>query len=113
VPTYVYRCDQCGGEIEKRQRFSDEPLSVCESCGGALRRVLQPVGVIFRGSGFYSTDYRNGSATTQAESKTDSAPEASGSDGQKAAEPSSSSATTAPSSSGSAPPAATSASKTD
>src|SRR5690348_12017132 len=60
MPIYVYRCANCNGEIEKRQGFSDAPLTTCESCGGSLRRVLQPAGVIFKGSGWYSTDYRNG-----------------------------------------------------
>ncbi|HEY7061335.1 MAG TPA: FmdB family zinc ribbon protein [Chloroflexota bacterium] len=60
MPIYVYRCANCSGEIEKRQGFSDAPLTTCESCGGSLRRVLQPAGVIFKGSGWYSTDYRNG-----------------------------------------------------
>ena len=60
MPIYVYRCANCSGEIEKRQGFSDAPLTTCESCGGSLRRVLHPAGVIFKGSGWYSTDYRNG-----------------------------------------------------
>jgi putative FmdB family regulatory protein len=61
LPIYTYACDSCGAEIERRQSFSDPPLSVCESCGRALRRVLHPVGVIFKGSGFYNTDYKNAS----------------------------------------------------
>ncbi|HZR99673.1 MAG TPA: FmdB family zinc ribbon protein [Chloroflexota bacterium] len=60
MPIYVYRCADCAAETEKRQGFSDAPLTTCEACGGGLRRVLQPAGVIFKGSGFYSTDYRNG-----------------------------------------------------
>src|SRR6476659_2925299 len=60
MPIYVYRCADCNAEIEKRQGFSDAPLTTCEACGGGLRRVRQPAGVIFKGSGFYSTDYRNG-----------------------------------------------------
>ena len=67
VPTYVYRCQQCGEVIERRQRFSDEPLTVCEACGGELRKVLQPVGIIFKGSGFYVTDRRNGGAAKTSE----------------------------------------------
>jgi putative FmdB family regulatory protein len=66
VPVYTYACTACGQEIEKRQSFSDAPLTTCESCGGALRRVLHPVGVIFKGSCFYNTDNRksgNGSST--------------------------------------------------
>jgi|SRR3954447_18269861 len=62
MPIYVYRCADCKAETEKRQGFSDAPLTTCETCGGAVRRVLQPAGVIFKGSGFYSTDYRNGAA---------------------------------------------------
>jgi putative FmdB family regulatory protein len=62
LPTYTYACTVCGAEIERRQSFSDAPLTTCESCSGALRRVLHPVGVIFKGSGFYNTDYKNKSA---------------------------------------------------
>jgi putative FmdB family regulatory protein len=60
LPTYVYRCQQCGQVIERRQSFTDAALTECESCSGQLQRVLQPVGIIFKGSGFYSTDYRPG-----------------------------------------------------
>jgi putative FmdB family regulatory protein len=58
MPIYVYRCAQCGADSEVRQGFNDAPLTSCTDCGGTLRRVLQPVGVIFKGSGFYSTDSR-------------------------------------------------------
>jgi len=58
VPTYVYRCRKCGTTLERRQGFQDPPLTECEECSGELYRVLQPVQVIFKGSGFYSTDYR-------------------------------------------------------
>jgi putative FmdB family regulatory protein len=61
----VYRCDQCGSVIERRQSFSDAPLTECEACQGRLQRVLQPVGIIFKGSGFYSTDNRAGSASAK------------------------------------------------
>jgi putative FmdB family regulatory protein len=60
MPIYVYRCANCDVHLEKRQGFADPPLTTCEGCGGAVRRVLQPVGVIFKGSGFYTTDYRGG-----------------------------------------------------
>jgi putative FmdB family regulatory protein len=63
VPTYVYRCQQCGTTLERRQSFQDAPLTECEVCSGELRRVLQPVQVIFKGSGFYTTDYRAKSST--------------------------------------------------
>ncbi len=69
LPVYVYRCEQCGSEMEKRQSFSDAPLTECERCGGRLRKVLTPAVVIYKGSGFYSTDHgksggngRNGSS---------------------------------------------------
>ena len=63
MPTYVYRCQQCGAKLERRQSFQDPPLTECEVCSGELRRVLQPVSVIYRGSGFYTTDYRAKSST--------------------------------------------------
>ena len=72
MPIYVYRCQQCGDVLERRQSFKDPALTTCETCSGELRRVLQPVGVIFKGSGFYSTDYRhNGAATSADEGKSD------------------------------------------
>lgn len=60
MPIYGYRCSQCGHELEVLQSMSDEPLRVCPECGGALRKLLYPVGVHFKGSGFYTTDYKNG-----------------------------------------------------
>jgi putative FmdB family regulatory protein len=61
MPTYQYRCTQCGEDLEAVQRFSDAPLTICPSCGGQLRKVFNAVGVVFKGSGFYRTDSRNGS----------------------------------------------------
>jgi putative FmdB family regulatory protein len=58
MPTYTYRCDACGHEFEAVQRFSDDPLRECPDCGAAIRRVIQPVGVVFKGSGWYITDSR-------------------------------------------------------
>jgi putative FmdB family regulatory protein len=60
MPTYEYACTQCGRRIEVVQSFSDSPLEVCDECGGKLRRVFHPVGVLFKGSGFYSTEARAG-----------------------------------------------------
>src|SRR5215831_1350626 len=59
MPIYGYRCTECGHELEVLQSMSAEPLKVCSECGGALRKLLYPVGVQFKGSGFYTTDYRN------------------------------------------------------
>jgi len=58
VPTYQYLCTECGGQLEAVQKFTDEPLKVHEDCGGRLRKVFSPVGIVFKGSGFYRTDSR-------------------------------------------------------
>jgi putative FmdB family regulatory protein len=63
VPTYQYTCTDCGEPVEAVQKFTDEPLTVCAVCGGRLRKVFSPVGIVFKGSGFYRTDSRNGSVT--------------------------------------------------
>jgi putative FmdB family regulatory protein len=63
VPTYQYACTDCGDRSEVVQRFTDDPLTVCAACGGKLRKVFSPVGIVFKGSGFYRTDSRNGSST--------------------------------------------------
>jgi putative FmdB family regulatory protein len=62
VPTYEYVCSSCGNRLEVVQRFTDAPLSSCGLCGGALRKVFHPAGIVFKGSGFYSTDSRGGSS---------------------------------------------------
>ena len=63
MPTYEYVCLQCGEHVEVYQAFSDEPLSVCPTCGGQLRKVFHPAGILFRGSGFYKTDSRSKSSS--------------------------------------------------
>jgi putative FmdB family regulatory protein len=59
MPTYEYECRDCSTRVEAFQKITAEPLTTCEACGGSLRRVLFPVGIVFKGSGFYVTDYRN------------------------------------------------------
>jgi putative FmdB family regulatory protein len=76
VPTYQYTCTDCGEQVEVVQKFSDEALKVCPVCGGALRKVFSPVGIVFKGSGFYRTDSRNGSSAERA--KKDKEPSGSG-----------------------------------
>ena len=60
MPTYQYTCTECGEPVEALQKFTDAPLTVCSACGGRLRKVFSPVGIVFKGSGFYRTDSRNG-----------------------------------------------------
>ncbi|QGN33614.1 FmdB family zinc ribbon protein [Microlunatus sp. Gsoil 973] len=60
MPTYQYRCAECGQDLEVVQKFSDAALTECPNCGGSLRKVYNAVGVVFKGSGFYSTDNRSG-----------------------------------------------------
>ena len=60
MPTYQYACTACGHQLEAVQSFTDEPLSQCPACEGRLRKLFSSVGVVFKGSGFYRTDSRNG-----------------------------------------------------
>lgn len=63
MPTYQYRCAECGRDLEAVQKFTDPALTECPECEGTLRKVFSAVGVVFKGSGFYATDNRtNGSA---------------------------------------------------
>jgi putative FmdB family regulatory protein len=63
MPTYEYACVECGHHIEVVQSMSDPPLAVCTACGGRLRKVFSPIGIVFKGSGFYRTDSRGKSST--------------------------------------------------
>ena len=58
MPTYGYRCEACSLEFELWQRMTDEPEAACPTCGGAGRRLIFPVSIVFKGSGFYATDHR-------------------------------------------------------
>ena len=59
MPIYEYACTACGERTEAKQSFDDPPLETCEVCGGKLRKLYSPVGVVFKGSGFYSTDAKS------------------------------------------------------
>lgn len=72
MPTYQYVCTECGDQVEAVQKFTDDPLSVHDTCGGRLRKVFSPVGIVFKGSGFYRTDSRKGSSASTAASSSDS-----------------------------------------
>ena len=67
MPTYVYECRKCGDEIEEWQSFSEEPLKKHPGCGGKLAKVLQPVGIVFKGSGFHRTDSRSAAKRSRSE----------------------------------------------
>jgi putative FmdB family regulatory protein len=71
VPTYQYTCTECGEPVEVVQKFTDEPLTVCTACGGRLRKVFSPVGIVFKGSGFYRTDSRKGPLTADKPEKSE------------------------------------------
>jgi putative FmdB family regulatory protein len=58
MPTYHYKCKSCAHEFDQFQKFSEDPLTLCPECGGPIRRVIQPVGVVFKGSGWYINDSR-------------------------------------------------------
>ena len=75
MPTYQYKCDECGVVFERFQHFSEEPLKTCPECTGAVHRVIQPVGIIFKGKGFYVTDNKGNTSALmpKAESKGENA----------------------------------------
>ncbi len=75
MPTYEYLCRQCGHRFEAWQRMTDDPLKVCPECGAEIHRVLFPAGIVFKGSGFYKTEYGSSSGNGKsgsAESKSES-----------------------------------------
>lgn len=86
MPIYTYRCEECGVQFERQQKFSDSPLTRCPECETeSLRKVYTPVGIVFKGSGFYATDHRsasgaaNRSNTKPAESKSETPANSTGS----------------------------------
>jgi putative FmdB family regulatory protein len=69
MPTYEYGCTVCGQHIEVFQRFSEDALTTCGVCGGKLRKVFHPAGIVFKGSGFYATDSRSKASTGSSSTK--------------------------------------------
>ena len=65
MPIYVYACTNCGERTEAKQSFDDPPLEICPICEGKLRKMYSPVGIVFKGSGFYSTDAKRSSTATK------------------------------------------------
>lgn len=76
MPTYQYACTACEHRFEAVQKFTDDSLTVCPECSGALRKVYGSVGVVFKGSGWYRTDSRGGAVSPKGDStKSDSSTE--------------------------------------
>ncbi|CAN5290110.1 hypothetical protein BH11ACT2_BH11ACT2_21510 [soil metagenome] len=111
MPTYSYRCTECGTAFDIQQAFTDDTLTECPNCGGVLRKVFSPIGVSFSGSGFYRNDSRattSSSDSSSASSSTSSAPSTSASSSDSA---SSSSASSTATSTPAAKPASTTPNK--
>ena len=70
MPIYEYECSVCHHHFDRRQRFDAEPVAICPKCQEKARRVLHSIPVIFKGSGFYTTDNRKGGTVEKAEKKT-------------------------------------------
>ena len=82
MPTYEYRCRDCGHSFDIVQKMSDEPLTHCPECGGDLRKVFAPPAISFKGSGFYATDHGK-KAKPSTESQKDKQKDSSGSEKKK------------------------------
>jgi putative FmdB family regulatory protein len=87
VPTYEYQCTECGREFEVRQRISESPLTRCEKCGGAVKRLISPASFILKGEGWYVTDYPSESRKKALESEKSSGDSASKKDSASAEKP--------------------------
>ena len=77
MPTYEYRCKDCDHQFDIQQSFTDDALTTCPECGGALKKVFGNVGITFKGSGFYKTDSRSGSSSPSSSSDKGSSDKAS------------------------------------
>lgn len=100
MPIYTYRCESCGVQFERNQKFSDTPLAWCPECGKkSLRKVYMPVGIVFKGSGFYATDHRSPSGTSRANGHNDDKPASESKTAGSESSSSSSSSSTTPSTS--------------
>jgi putative FmdB family regulatory protein len=85
MPLYEYECEACGIRFERRQSFSENPVNICPECGGNVHRLIQPVGIVFKGSGFYVTDNRAKSSTATPGKKSSNGDSGSESDSNKKA----------------------------
>src|SRR3954467_1150442 len=83
MPTYEYRCKDCGQHLEVVQAFTDDALTECPACKGELRKVFGNIGITFKGSGFYKTDSRAKSSTSKSKSDSSASETKSDSSGDK------------------------------
>jgi putative FmdB family regulatory protein len=102
MPTYSYRCTECGEAFDIQQAFTDDTLTVCPNCGGPLRKLFNTVGVTFNGSGFYRNDSRpkppsEGGSSSSSSSESSSSAPATKSESSSSAPPASSPSTSSPS----------------
>ncbi|MGV9787091.1 FmdB family zinc ribbon protein [Streptomyces sp. NPDC003435] len=104
MPTYQYQCKDCGEGLEAVQKFTDDALTECPSCGGPLKKVFSAVGIVFKGSGFYRNDSRGASSSSSPAAKSSSG--SSSSDSKSSSTSSSSTSSSSSSSSSSAGSAA-------
>lgn len=95
MPTYEYRCRDCGHELEVYQAFSEAALTECPSCGGNLRKLFGNVGISFKGSGFYKNDHGSRAKGSSTDTKTDSSSSAAASTSSTSSDSSSSSSSDA------------------
>jgi len=65
MPLYEYQCTECGVRFERHQSFKDAPVSTCPECGGEVHRLIGPVGIVFKGKGFYSTDHTSSGSSSK------------------------------------------------
>ncbi len=105
MPMYEYECGSCGRRFEQLQRITEDALTTDPDCGGPVRRVIQPVGIIFKGSGFYATDSRKSNSSSSSSSS-----DSSKSESKSESKSDSSSKSASSSSSSDSKPAATAAS---
>lgn len=116
MPTYPYACTACDNRFEIVQAFSDDALTVCDVCGGRLRKVFSSVGVVFKGSGFYRNDSRSTAGSTAGSGSSDSSSDtktgaAAAGDGGTSSTPSTTAAPATPAKTETTKPSSTTAGK--
>jgi putative FmdB family regulatory protein len=111
MPTYEYACKSCGERLEVHQKFTDDALTECPACGGALRKVFGNVGIAFKGSGFYKTDSRGTAKSSSSSASANGESSSSSDSSSSSSESSSSSSDSTPAATPAAPSKSDSAAK--